>query len=106
MQLIYLSSDTILSIPDSICDCKTLNDLSIFGNQINELPVDIEKLTKLKKLDFGRNNISTLRHSISNLLELEYLRLPVNIKISSKIKELEEDGHVFLKPFIRYSTST
>ena len=73
-----LNCNKIDKIPDTICQCKNLQILSLRVNKITELPVAIVQLYKLKRLDLSGNIIRRLPESLINCLKLTYLDLSGN----------------------------
>ena len=83
---------SIVTLPDSICECSKLKTLLINDTPLEELPMNIGKLNALSVLNLDYTNIKKLRRSVSSLKKLEYLTIPESVKISSALQEMEEDN--------------
>lgn len=83
---------SIVSLPDSICECSKLKTLLINDTPLEELPINIGKLNALSVLNLDYTNIKKLRRSVSSLKKLEYLTIPESVKISSTLQEMEENN--------------
>ena len=82
---------SIVTLPDSICECSKLKTLSINDTPLKELPMNIGKLNSLSVLNLDYTNIQKLRRSVSSLKKLEYLTIPESVKISSALQDMEEN---------------
>lgn len=63
----------VKSIPESIVNFKKLNELGLFNNSIEKLPVAIGSLNSLKNLYVDVNPISTLTPVVNTLTSLDTL---------------------------------
>jgi len=63
----------VKSIPESILNFKKLNELGLFNNSIEKLPVAIGSLNSLKNLYVDVNPISTLTPVVNTLTSLDTL---------------------------------
>tara|TARA_Y200000002_G_scaffold244431_1_gene202210 strand:+ start:3242 stop:5833 length:2592 start_codon:yes stop_codon:yes gene_type:complete len=99
-------NNTILPIPDNIEKLANLKRLSWCGN-LNELPIGLSKLKKLKKLSLQNNNFETIPEFIFKMTWIEDLiifgnklnSLPENI---SNLVNLNDNGglSIHTNPFI------
>ena len=89
---IMIFNTNITKIPDSICECFKLKDLTITESPITELPINIGQLTALSKLNLECTNIEKLRRSVSSLKKLRYLYIPEGVKLPSIFEEMENKG--------------
>lgn len=80
LKTLRLSSNhgTINTLPIWIGNLQSLENLSLFGNELQELPETIGNLTSLKNFDLHRNQLSKLPETIGNLTSLEELNLEEN----------------------------
>jgi len=74
------------TLPDSICNIKSLTFLNLKSNRINSLPESIGKLKSLKKLELYGNRLKTLPKAIGDLTSLEILNIRFNY-----IKEIPQE---------------
>lgn len=100
LKILFLSNNKFDHLPEVISDCpklemigfksnqiKTVAEGSIpldtrwlilTDNQIEKLPSDFGKLTRLRKLALAGNNIQSLPESMANCTQLELIRLSAN----------------------------
>jgi Leucine-rich repeat (LRR) protein/WD40 repeat protein len=74
----HCSGKNLPSIPESICELRSLTLLNLKENCICELPKSIGNLQSLTSLDLQSNRIATLPESIGNLQSLTLLNLSEN----------------------------
>jgi len=88
--IVQWSKDKNLSI-ELLTSKKILNlkELSLFHNNLDDLPVEIGELRKLKTLSLHGNNLIRLPNEIINLKNLKNLRLSGNIKLVLSEKQKE-----------------
>lgn len=89
---VRIFNTNITSIPDSICECFKIKDLTITETPLMELPVNIGQLTALSKLNLEYTNIKKLRRSVTGLKKLRYLYIPEGVKLPSILEEMENKG--------------
>ena len=76
MKRLYISSNNLTSLPESIGNLLNLAELSISGNNLTSLPESIGNLESLIKLDiWGCYNLKKLPDSIGNLKNLTELSI-------------------------------
>jgi len=82
-------------IPESVCQLKKLNYLSLYRNDITSLPKCIKNLKNLETLNLNLNKLQSLPKVIGNLIKLKTIYLDENQLESipvefGKLTELEE----------------
>lgn len=90
----WLQNVGLKSLPDSLCNIKTIDELSVDRNELTKLPSCLGELRKLAYLDVEENLLTELPNSIERLQHLVMLRaennklthLPKNI---GKLKNLD-----------------
>jgi len=85
-----ITKHPVHSIPNSIGNLTSLQELHIKENQINTLPDSIGTLTELMILDLEDNDLTILPESIGNLNRLNILKLKGNnlIRLPNSIGKL------------------
>ncbi|MHA1642117.1 MAG: leucine-rich repeat domain-containing protein [Candidatus Helarchaeota archaeon] len=78
-------SDKLATLPDSIGDLSSLEELVGFNNDLKWLPESIGKLSSLRRADLHNNKLERFPESIGNLSNLEELIIK-----SNKIKVIPE----------------
>ncbi len=73
-----LYNNQITEIPESLTNLTSLTTLSLYNNQITEIPDLIGNLTSLTTLDLENNRITKIPETIQKLLKLEKLDLRGN----------------------------
>jgi len=68
----------LIRLPDSFCNLTLLQELTLFGNRLNDLPNAFGNLTSLRFLNLVRNELKTLPDSLSKLESLQILYLNDN----------------------------
>ncbi|MHA2171745.1 MAG: leucine-rich repeat domain-containing protein, partial [Candidatus Kariarchaeaceae archaeon] len=92
LELLVLSSNDIVELPQGICELAKLEELRLSSNQrrlrqsLTRLPDNIGKLSNLKSLSLYNNDLSVLPESFSNLSNLEYLNLEANFNLNWPIE--------------------
>ncbi|MFX0069972.1 MAG: leucine-rich repeat domain-containing protein [Candidatus Hermodarchaeota archaeon] len=66
------------TLPESIGNLSSLNELFLYENQLTNLPDSLGNLKYLKELSLGRNKFTTLPESIGHLSSLQTLDLSYN----------------------------
>jgi Leucine-rich repeat (LRR) protein len=86
LHILSLRSNVLTAIPSSIGDLSALVELYISSpknsfrvNVVKELPVGLGKLSKLRVLDLGGNQLATLSSDFPQLTSLEVLDLSRNM---------------------------
>ena len=77
LEVLNLKGSDIKTFPTEILELKNLTILSLSG-QINSIPEDIHKISKLIKFEIKNTTISTLPKSFSKLKNLKYIDLSKN----------------------------
>ncbi|MCP5498232.1 MAG: leucine-rich repeat domain-containing protein, partial [Leptospiraceae bacterium] len=77
LKKLILSSNSIQDI-SSLSDLGNLEELSLWENQIKEIPEGITSLKSLQDLNLSENRIEKIPDSIGNLQNLSYLNLSEN----------------------------
>jgi len=79
-----LECNQIISIPNEVCEMKTLKSLILTNNQIKEMP---ENLVNLELLVLSGNSLESLPESITRLKQLKTLILTDNLfSFQEKVK--------------------
>ncbi len=98
---LYMRDNALNNLPKEIGDLL-LTRLDISGNQFKELPIGIAKLTQLKELNIGRNQLTVIPGNIiENLLNLTDLymhsnrlsKLPPQIELLQKLSVLSIESN-------------
>lgn len=79
------------SLPNEICSCSSLTILSVRGNKLTKIPVDIGRLTQLRVLNIVNNFLSNLPVTILNLTQLSALWISDNQ--SQPLMPLQKEFH-------------
>lgn len=66
------------TLPNEICSCSSLTILSVRGNKLSKIPIDIGRLTHLRVLNIVNNFLSNLPVTILNLTQLTALWISDN----------------------------
>lgn len=103
------SGDFITSLSENTMNHLKLKVLQLYGNNINILPISINKLTSLEYLDLS-NNAFDILPSMKNLVSLKYLNVSQNLLASLPIlphKFYEESKRIKFKreSYIKYSNN-
>ena len=87
VELLILRNISLESIPDKICDFKSLKTLDLSGNKINRLN-NLSCLKNLVNLDLSNNKLNRIyKGDLNGLVKLETLDLTANALI-----ELDEES--------------
>lgn len=78
LKVLNLYNNKLSAVPASITNLINLTDLNIERNSITSIPVDIGNLTKLIKFNASRNKITVIPSSLTNLTNLTELILYQN----------------------------
>ena len=78
LKVLSLGGNLLTSIPLELFDLTNLQSLYLGGNQISEIPHDIRKLINLKVLYLGGNQLTSIPNEVGNLVELQALSLCEN----------------------------
>lgn len=78
-------------LPNELCSCSSLTILSVRGNKLSKIPVDIGRLTKLRVLNLVNNFLNTLPVTILNLTNLSALWMSDNQ--SQPLMPLQKEFH-------------
>jgi Leucine-rich repeat (LRR) protein len=78
LEQLYLSSNQLSELPDSITRLQNLSILNLSSNQLSELPDSITRLQNLSILYLSYNQLSELPDSITRLQNLSQLYLSHN----------------------------
>ena len=70
---LFLSNNSITSIPAAIGNLTNLTELSLSNNKITSIPAEIGNLTNLTELSLSRNEITSIPPDIGNLTNLTNL---------------------------------
>ncbi|XP_077991302.1 malignant fibrous histiocytoma-amplified sequence 1 homolog [Glandiceps talaboti] len=82
LEELYLDDNLLEEFPLSVCNLKRLRVLNLNGNTLNNVPSEIAKLKDLKRLALARNEFDHFPEHVLSLRNLEYLFLGDN-KIES-----------------------
>ncbi|KAI3428648.1 hypothetical protein D9Q98_007471 [Chlorella vulgaris] len=74
-----LSDCELQGVPPAAFDVPDLEELSLAGNQLAQLPADISRLTSLSRLQLAGNQLTALPHGTCNLTALQGLWLHGNL---------------------------
>nr|XP_002128694.1 leucine-rich repeat-containing protein 28-like [Ciona intestinalis]XP_026694687.1 leucine-rich repeat-containing protein 28-like [Ciona intestinalis] len=95
---IYLPSNRMTRLPESICDLQSLESLNLTDNSVEELPSSIGKLNKLNQLILRNNCLKRIPPEIGNLANLCMLDLAHNglHQVPAQIKGCKSLKHLYL----------
>lgn len=94
LNFLEISRTSIKSFSESLSRLDQLTTLSLHHNQLQELPASLEKLVKLKNLDFSSNSLAVIP-DWSKLISLESINVSGNeIARLPSVRHLEK-LHVF-----------
>ncbi|MCH2045600.1 MAG: leucine-rich repeat domain-containing protein [Saprospiraceae bacterium] len=99
LEYIYMDNNSLKKLPKSMKKLKSLNELSIAGNKLqNDIPDVIGELTQLTKLDLSENELQELPSEILQLKNLEVLDLRYNqlSDLPEPLKKLENLKTVYI----------
>jgi|694.fasta_scaffold16559_12 GTPase SAR1 family protein len=98
LEQLYLSSNQLSELPDSITRLQNLSILNLSYNQLSKLPDSISLLQNLSRLDLANNQLSGLPDSIGNLENLSRLYLSSNqlSELPDSIGNLENLSTLYL----------
>lgn len=83
---LYLSHQKIETLPESICDLIKVEEISLIGNRLKDLPSRFGQLKNLKRLHLSNNLFETIPAEIFELPNLTHICIREN-----KIKFLPEN---------------
>ncbi|XP_074357077.1 TMV resistance protein N-like [Apium graveolens] len=84
VKLMLYHNVNLKSLPDTICDLRSLKVLGIGGcSSLEELPIDLGNIESLTELDAYRVNVSKLPDSVGRLSKLVRLILKKSVKLES-----------------------
>ena len=78
LQYLFLSSNEITSLPDSIGNISALQELDLSYNQLNSLPDSLTNITGLRELSLSYNQLSSLPENLGNINSLQLLNVSGN----------------------------
>ncbi|EMY16264.1 leucine rich repeat protein [Leptospira weilii str. Ecochallenge] len=95
VQILYLNSNQLITLPKEIGKLKKLRELHSYNNQLKAIPKEIGELKELQMLDLSHNQFKTLPKEFGNLQNLQILELIGNQlttlpKEIGKLKNLRE----------------
>jgi CRP-like cAMP-binding protein len=70
LKTLNLSSNRLVSLPDSLCDIASLADLNVSTNLLRTLPERIGNLQRLRALDVSHNQLQSLPLSLADCTKL------------------------------------
>ncbi|KAH6603222.1 hypothetical protein Trco_007997 [Trichoderma cornu-damae] len=89
---LYIASNKLTRLPNSIGELRQLRHLDASFNQINELPPELGMCTYLKQLLLFNNNLQELPFELGSLYQLEMLGIEGNPLEPSIKQEIIEKG--------------
>lgn len=98
---LYVNSNKLTYLPNSIGRLRQLVELDISVNQITELPVEIGMLVKLRELLAFHNDIQTIPDEMGSLYELEMLGMEGNPLRHDYMDLIKEEGTHALISYLR-----
>lgn len=75
LQILEMFSNNINSIPPEISKLTRLKELLLSGNNIKEIPVELYELKNLEKLSLNGNPIKSISSDIKNLKKLNNIQI-------------------------------
>ncbi|XP_040567192.1 uncharacterized protein [Lepeophtheirus salmonis] len=84
---------TVNSFPKNLNDLKSLRDLNLSANRLEEIPHQIYELKNLRNLSLGGNSVIELSKDIGELVRLRFLYLGGNL-ITELPKEISKLRHL------------
>lgn len=99
LEKLNLNNNHIKSLPkslsDNFCCFNSLEHLSLFQNELDEISYEINILRNLKYLNLGKNKFTTIPEKICQFTQLEYLYMGSNQieyipKLISKLTNLNQ----------------
>lgn len=99
IQELWIYGNQIETIPESIERLKDLEILFIESNRLSQLPQTIGKLESLQNLNLSGNRLTTIPESIGHLSELVYMTLTNNeiTKLPASIGKLHNLKAIYLE---------
>jgi Leucine-rich repeat (LRR) protein len=79
LEQLLLRRNTIVSIPEELCECQELRTLDLSENQLQALPRSIGRLAQLTSLSLQHNKIAELPAEIGALRGMKVLKLHDNM---------------------------
>lgn len=98
LQELYLSGNSLTSVPEDLLELHDLHILFLNGNKLQTLPAELGRMAALVKLDVGNNNLKynvanwTYDWNWNNNPELRYLNLSGNKRFEIKSKFIPLHG--------------
>uniref|UniRef100_A0A8D1TNC8 Erbb2 interacting protein n=1 Tax=Sus scrofa TaxID=9823 RepID=A0A8D1TNC8_PIG len=89
LEELYLDANQIEELPKQLFNCQSLHKLSLPDNDLTTLPASIANLINLRELDVSKNGIQEFPENIKNCKVLTVVEASVN-PISNCFKTLED----------------
>ncbi|XP_018406666.1 PREDICTED: leucine-rich repeat protein SHOC-2-like isoform X2 [Cyphomyrmex costatus] len=101
IQEIYLKWNKLTTLPPWITELFNVTNLYMYGNRIEQLPVELGEMTQLTVLDLSANKLELISGCIGNLSNLKSLylndnfikRLPIELSQLNNLEILSVSGN-------------
>ena len=86
LQVLNISNNSVklITIPDSILNITSLEELCLNNNEIASIPAKISKLKNLENLDLSCNKLTTINERIKDVCQLKRFNLENNPYLASE----------------------
>lgn len=101
LQVLYLSHNSLTSIPPEIASLKQLELLDLSCNSLTSIPPELGMLTNLKELLLFDNHLVTLPHELGSLFQLQMLGIEGNPLDQSYKGYIQKEDTQTLIAFLR-----
>ena len=78
LEKLFLNHCQLEILPDFVSQIKTIKELSLIGNFIQEIPESFKNLKELKRLTLDQNNIKEMPLCLFSMTELGHLSIDKN----------------------------
>uniref|UniRef100_A0A4W3K4U4 Erbb2 interacting protein n=1 Tax=Callorhinchus milii TaxID=7868 RepID=A0A4W3K4U4_CALMI len=98
LEELYLDANQIEELPKQLFNCQCLHKLSMPDNDLTALPVSIANLINLRELDISKNGIQEFPENIKNCRVLSVVEASVNpiAKLPEGFTQLLNLTHLFI----------
>jgi Leucine-rich repeat (LRR) protein len=97
LQRLYAEKNKLQAVPETIGDAQNLIELDLAQNQLEAIPMTMERLPALERLRLNENRILDTPHFLGNVASLRDLDISGNsFAMPERIGELHFNGCTFI----------